>query len=214
MIGIEKTMLDAETVIDLTTLARVKSMIGGNLSTTYDTLLTAWISAISKRAMMEILKRGLKSQSRSEYFDVDPGQDEVWLLGCPIDTTKTITVVNNNDTPRVWTDTGDVVSSDYIICDPARAYKGVLYFETVLTSGVNVLKVTYTGGMAADAAAFIAAFPDISDAIDRQLKYMWVNRDLVGIQSQGIAGASFTFYRPVNWLPDVRAVLENHARGL
>lgn len=164
------TQLETELSINLTTQARVLAHVdgGSSLSAAKKTLIDLLIAQVSRQAMVELMKRGVKLQSRTEYFDVRSGQMKFRLLGSPINTGSTIVVVNNADTPRSWSDSGDVVNAKYVFpsgsgstnVDPARAEAGELYIDYGLTAGVNTLKVTYTGGM-----AYATATPSGSDGV-------------------------------------------------
>ena len=49
--------------------------------------------------------------------------------------------------------------------------------------------MVYTGGMAADTTAFVAAYPDIASAVDQQVAYFWHQRNTLGLSSvSGDAG--------------------------
>jgi hypothetical protein len=168
-----QALLEAETVVDLTTAARVKALMGMT-GTAWDTVLGYMITMLSQDAMINILKRGVKSEARTEYFDVAEDQQSFFCLGSPIDTGSTITVVNNVSNPRDWTVTA--VDSDYVICDPERAERGEILIETGLSPGPNALKVTYTGGMGANTAAIISSYPAIAMALDIQTEFIYQNK--------------------------------------
>jgi len=220
------TLLEDEATIDLTTLARVKALCDPNGTTTWKTnaeaVINNLIDLVSRRAMTDIMHRGVKSASRTEYFDIMQGQREIYVLGSPIDTSSTITIVSNSDQPRDYSDSDDEIDAKYYYpsndgtsnnLHPANAKMGRIYFETSLTAGPQTLKVTYTGGMAATTTAFLTAYPDIAAAIDEQVADMYKRSINWGATTEGIIGASFTFESSVNWLVTVRQVLQNHARS-
>jgi hypothetical protein len=69
----------------------------------------------------------------------------------------------------------------------------LIFDQTSPQAGANVLKVTYTGGMATgatDAAGFIAAFPDIASAVDLWAVYIVNQAKQPGVNSISIDGAS------------------------
>jgi hypothetical protein len=73
------------------------------------------------------------------------------------------------------------------------------------------MKITYTGGMAADTAGFISAFPDIAGAVDHQVAYLWHRRNELGIASvSGDAGS--VSVGADSWLPWVKVILEQYRR--
>lgn len=138
--------LNQETPLDLTTAARVNSYIGGNrVAGTDATALGLVIKALSKDAMLKILRRGIERKTRVEYLDIQEAQRNFYLLGYPIDSAVAVAVVHNVDQPRVWTDAGDVVDSDYVVVDHDS---GLITIEKTMTAAVRGLKVTYRGGMA------------------------------------------------------------------
>ncbi len=199
-----------ETVIALTTLARVKTYLNKTDSDD-DAILTNIINHCSAQAMRKVMERPVELKARSEYFDVEPGQKTFRVQGNPVDLTKTITVRNDISTPRDWT--GDVVDPDYVMCPPVDAEWGIITVEYPLSSGKQALKITYEGGMAADTSGIITSYPEIANAMDMQVGYMWRNKNLYGIQSEGIQGANFTFYRPIDWLSIVFDTLDHFRRG-
>lgn len=204
--------LETETAIDLTTLARVNAWIG---SPDADTLIGYLISTVSRDAMLDILKRPTEKKLRSEYFDIRrSGQKSFFVKANPIDTSTAPIVVYNTDTPRAWDDSDDVINADYIICDPDRAAMGEVYVDYTLAKAVNAIKITYTGGMAANAAAMITAYPDVAMKIDMQIAYLWQRKNNLGIRSEGILGANIVWYNGQPWLADVAATLQRYARGL
>lgn len=204
--------LETETAVDLTTLARVKTWMGDPED---DTALTNLIVTISRDAMLDILKRPILKSERSEYFDITrTGQKEFCVKGTPIDTTTAPIVIRNTDTPRIWSNSDDVIDADHIICDADRAAQGIVYVDYPLNAGVNALKITYTGGMAEDTDEIISTYPDIALKIDMQVAYLWRRRGNLGIKSEAIVGASVTWYNGNPWLAETAATLEKYARGL
>ncbi len=200
--------LATETTIDLTTAARVKLILEYLPSGTGDdTKIAQLITGISKEARM-IMGRGVISQSRIERFDVSPGQYRFKVLASPIDTESTITIVNNISTPRDWT--VDAIDSDYIICDPDRAERGVILIDRALSAGVDALKITYTGGMAADTAAIIAKYPDIALAIDNQVAFQYQRQVSAGLTAESVGGSSVGYSMPVTWLKESLNTLRSY----
>ena len=144
-------MLERETIIPFTTEARV-NLYFGRPAGTDAAWLTAMIAMLSGEAMKRVMKRGVQKKTRTEYFDLRSGERKIYVLAPPIDTDVAPVLVNNRDNPRVWTRAGDVVDADYVVCDPDRAERGELLLETAALTGRNVLKVSYTGGMATGTA--------------------------------------------------------------
>jgi hypothetical protein len=176
--------------MDLTTVTRVKATGQGFSGTTSDTLLTQIVAQVSAAAE-KYMDRGVKYESRTEYFNVEPGQTVFRLHGFP--TIATLTVYN--DTAHQTTTYTQFPASTAI--DPSQygidTARGLLIFDqTPPQPGANVLKVTYTGGMstAATPADFITAFPDIASAVDLWAVYVCNQAKLPGVNSISIDGAS------------------------
>jgi len=170
-----------------------------------DILLQNIINSLSKRAMFELLQRGVKTIARIEYRDMGINQRSYFMSACPIDTTKTLKVYYNNDSPRDWSNPAAEIDPIYIICDPERADRGEILVDTrmALIPAPDCMKFTYTAGMAIDSPGFIANYPDLAMAVDMQAAFVFQRRLEQGIASQIIAGASVSFNRAVQWLPDV-----------
>jgi hypothetical protein len=177
--------------MDLTTVTRVKATGQGFSGTDQDTLLAQIVAQVSAAAE-KYMDRGIEYTSRTEYFNIEPGQTVVRLHAFP----AIANVAVYNDTAH---QTGSYTqfpastqmdASQYGI-DTAR---GLLIFDqTPPQPGANVLKVTYTGGMSAtatSAANFIAAFPDIASALDLWAVYVCNQAKQPGVNSVSIDGAS------------------------
>jgi hypothetical protein len=142
-----------------------------------------------------------------DELDLLPGQKRVRVLAPPITSTAAqIVAYNNADTPRVFTASADLVDTDYILVQgEGRAEIGIIDFDTTLVSGSNVLKVTYTGGLAAGADAdavrdaIIAAHPVLAGLIDMQVSFMWRRRLSSEVMSQSIVGASINRMQTGFW---------------
>ena len=153
-------LLEKETVIGLTTVARVNIALGrenntNGLAADKNEILF-FIKYLSRAAMIQIMKRAIQKKSRTEQFDVALWEREFWVLASPIhvdtDIDTDITIHNNTNKPRDFTNSADEISADYIICDYARREEGCIYINTGVSAGVNTLQIAYTGGMATEAA--------------------------------------------------------------
>lgn len=144
--------LETETVIDMTTVARVRRVLSPLAQSPGDgdADIQGLIRTLSRDAMVRLMKRALLKTTRTERFDVGSNQREFWVLGSPIDTGESIVAYNNLDRPRVFTQSGDLISTDDIICSSAedRDIAGRILFETTLSEGPDALQIAYTGGMA------------------------------------------------------------------
>jgi len=208
-------LLEGETRIDLTTIARVRAALGNKEVNTADDAWLAIYISLASYAAMRLLNRAIERKARTEYFDVLPSQRRFRVLAPPITSTAAqIVAYNNTDTPRAFTASGDLISTDYIIVQGnGRAELGIIDFDIPLIEGVNALKITYTGGLAAgnDAAAVttavIAAYPDLAGLIDLQVAFMWRRRLSPEVMSQSIVGASTTRLQTGFWDRRVEEIL-------
>lgn len=202
--------------MDLTTLARVARRIQANatsVGTDEDALLSQMITATSAAAAA-YLDRVTIAASTVEYLDVEPGQMTWSLKAFPV---SVLTEVAFDETQAWAASTALTATDDF--ADVTKDRSGLLHLKWAQIGGSNVtqklygaLRVTYTGGMAATTAAFITAYPDISQAIEMQVVHDY-NRKLdvgVGAAMDGIAPRSTVM--PTFFLTEVLDVLRAHRR--
>jgi hypothetical protein len=194
---------------DYTTLARVKVHLeyGGRApldSDTWDAYIERLIDDYS--AMFDsYLGRGSVRESRTEYFDVAPGQHAFSLAGYPGVTVSTVI----NDTERAWT--GSTISvSDFTVDEDT----GILMIDRTyhLLPGWRVLRVAYTGGLATTTTTLIRDYPDLAAACDLQVVHHRARAETLGASAQTMDGQSRTWTGPLDLLPTVRATLDRYRR--
>ena len=163
-------LLTGETILDLTTVARVnrlRGLVGYNsgvpngLAADYDEILDL-IKARSRDARFNIMKRCIqkKATAWTERLDVPgylrDGFYEFYLRASPVSIPTGIStdlaIYNNGNSPRVFTASADKVNSSYIICNPDMAAQGRVRITIGLISGPDCLQVAYKGGMASETA--------------------------------------------------------------
>ena len=191
--------------LDMTTLARVKVLAQGiGSDTDYDTEIDRWIDQISAAAE-KYMNRVALAAAQTEYFDIRNGQRVFFVRAVPVTTWTAV----NNDTDRSFGSDTVVDSSGYATTDDIGKveFDG---FDPVF--GPKALKITYTGGMAADVTAFVAAFPDIAGAVDAQCAHLHQQRMSIGRTSVLADGASVSVDDPTKWLPVLRNALNAHRR--
>ena len=195
--------------MDLTTTARVRLYKGWSSESVRNTWIDTEIAAISSRVETE-LRRKVLSEAQSEVFTVD---DSMWpdgqlfrLKAFPV-TDGSITVYSDLD--RAF-GSGTVVSaSDYY----ADLNIGTVFVEDFhLDVGYKTLKIAYTGGMAADTTAFVAAFPELAGAVDLQVAYNYESRNRLGINSVTGPDGSLTIMEPMGLLPALTAAISKFRR--
>lgn len=188
--------------MDMTTLPRLKERMEGldGTTNTKDIVLQRLITALSKRAE-KYLNRHIESTSRTEYFDVLTSQNVVTVRGVPISSITSI----HNDTVWDFGSSTEVSSTYYTY----QADTGEICFDmTQLSAGNRVLKVVYTGGMAASTTAFISSYPDLTDAIEMQIIAAFQDRRNYGLATMALQGTAVTYQPPGRWIPEVREVLD------
>jgi hypothetical protein len=197
------------TVLSLTTAARVKAFleVGGKSWTAADTLLTQLIPEVSA-AFERHCGREFFLEERTRDFDVRPGQMVVQLPAWPI---TALTEVRNALDPDDFAEASSLVDSDDYV---ANTRLGIVeFYGPTLVSGPQVLRVKWTGGLAATDANLVAGYPDLALACEMQVAYLLQRRATLGANVQSGGGASMSFGEPgVDLLPDVLRKLAPYVR--
>lgn len=192
--------------MNLSTVDRVKlfgSIPGG---TAYDGLLAQLLADVSAAAEA-LMDRPAEAKSYTDVWDVSPGQQIYFLRAWPVTAISTV----KYDTAREFGSGTELDSSSYT-CDLRT---GRLVIDgTTLTGGYGVLQAVYTGGMAADAATFAAAYPDIASVVDAQTVYNFRRRDNLQTSGISLAGGTTNFNPRFDLLPYVERVLKSHRRRI
>ena len=198
--------------MDLTTTARVAAIIapGQTLSAATTAALAQLITSVSAAAEV-VMDRHAQSASRTEYLTVEPGQRRFSLRAWPVSAVSSV----NYDLDNAWTGTA-LSTDDYV--SPVYSPTGELVIRYALLArehevdAPSALRVIYTGGMAADATAFIAAFPDIAEAVNMQVAHLWHLRTAPGISSVSGDGGSIGDGSEA-WVPRALELLKSRRRG-
>jgi len=188
------------TLLDLTTTADVKTLLVMSGST-HDTLLGEMVTDMSRRFGQE-MARDLMAESQTEVFRAKLGQRVLSLTAAPVSAVTTIKLALTRDFSAV---TALTENSDYSI-DMAEGEINFLF-----SMSVGYIEVVYTGGMAANTAAFKAAYPDIARACSKQVAYEFERRNRPN-SSTTVSGANKTYEDPLNLLADVDRVLNMNRR--
>jgi len=195
--------------MDLTTSALVKAYLTGAGATVYgsdiDALLAELVSLYSAR-FLSVLGRLAEKTERVVDLDVRARQTIFSLPAYPIDTGETFTLVN--DPNRSFTGAA-VSSSNYVV----KADLGAFVLDVPeLVPGYGVLRVTYTGGMGADAASIAAAFPEIAELLAIQVAHHLQRRETLGATNVSGGDGNVGFPGTLNLLPMVRQGLAPYRR--
>lgn len=188
--------------MDMTTLARVKILTP--VATADEARVSAWIAQLSSE-VERALNRVVLAAAQTDYFNVRQGQRVFQIHAYPVTAWTEVA----NDTDRSFGSETVIASSSYATWDA----NGVLEFDIYQpVQGAKVLRVKYTGGMAASAAAFVAAYPDLAGAIDAQIAHMIQRRWALGAESISADGASISVNDPTKWLPVLKRAIDTHRR--
>ncbi len=182
--------------MDLTTLERVKVGLGdaGNQN---DALLAQLITSISVD-LERRMKRYVQSAQRVEVVPVVSGYRCFSLRGTPLDPDSVAVVAcptRDFAGPEAFPYKANV---DYVV-DPENGLVNILrLFDTRIIGATlaplapGFFQVTYTGGLAADTAGLIAAYPDLADACDLQVVHRFKRKDSAGAVKQTMGGTEST----------------------
>lgn len=195
-------------VLDVTTLARVKAFMADEIKDTTgsDAVIQQMITALSsifERKMNRLIRR----QGYIDYPNVREGQKSLYLRAFPITAIADV----RYDLQRDFGTDSIVDSGNYDFVDT----DGILIMDKIgFESGVKVLKVSYTGGMAATTSAFISDYPDLAMAADVAVAF-WMRRKrkIEASSTSSGAGGSLGLLDPK--LPEfVEEALKRHTRKL
>lgn len=190
----------------------IKSGILSQLSaiTTHDTLLTTFIKAFSGAG--DVLKlsgaeqycsRMFASGTYTEYFSSDGSRTKVPVLAYPIASITDIWV----DSERSFGDATKLTSSDYVADQQGGPFIRLKY--TSFSFGVDNIKVTYAGGLAATTSAVP---DDLRLACMMQVAFWFQRREQLGLTGVSMPGGSISVFSPMDYLPQVRGILNLYRR--
>lgn len=192
--------------MDLTTTTRVQTLLesGGATVSQHAALLGDLVPAVSAR-VEEYLGRSAQTASRTEYFDTEPSLFRVVLTAYPVTTVSLV----RYDPLRVYDSASEIDSTEYAV-DTDR---GFISFDRVgFSVAMRGLKVTYTGGMAANTAAFVSAFPAIAHACDLQIASLIQRRLSLAATSANAGAGSKAYVGAYDLLPEVKSTLDLYRR--
>ena len=198
--------------MNLTTVERVMKRInpakGGEAQGAHLHFLGDAIASVSA-AVERYMDRAVQVATVTEYFDVECGQCVFRLRAYPVTSVTGAWF----DTNQGFGSVGALSSSiDYYL--PTLRSDGIFEFQfprAIARRAPASLKITYVGGMAPDTAEFIETYPDIADAVDKQLVFEFHRRNDLGAATVTSDGGTVTF-PAVTWLPEMRKTLDQHRR--
>lgn len=191
--------------VDLMTPADLRRAIDGtyseDMSTTYeDAVLDPAIAEISSQFAGYMQQHTLRAE-RTETYWIRGCDRMVTLKGCKVD----------EDSIEILIDDSVLDEDDYML----HADRGWFeLFRSLSNKRTNrhKVEVTYTGGLAADAATLATGFPDLHEAALMQAKYRIERKNNIGgplTIPQGMVASSSGQYR---FLRHVEEVLDRYRR--
>jgi len=176
---------------DLTTKAKVKSFLGiASGVTTYDTLFDTLCKNVS--ALIErYCNRTFTETSYTEYFDVNSGDEYVFLRNFPVASLTSVKYRTGPYSAIVWQDFN---ANDYLLYES----RGRIKFCVRLPEADKYIQVVYTGGYKIDFThetdPLLHTLPgDLEQIATEWVAKIYNMRKAQGILSESTEGQSITF---------------------
>ncbi len=191
--------------MDVTTKARVQAILasGGQQTAPLDALIPVLIADVSAR-FERYVGRKFEQTSRTERFDADPTISRFFLDAYPVASVARV----EYDPDRDFGSTGEVLTeNDDFVTD---AECGIVFLEGFVQSRPyrQAWEVEYTGGLAANVAALVTAYPELAHAADLQVAYLARRRQSLGGSATAAGAGSATYVGAYELLPEVKAILD------
>jgi hypothetical protein len=166
----------------------------------FDTMITTLIEQISALIEKE-LKRELKAQERTKYFD--SGRSIYALDSYPI--------IIAEESPFTVTLNDEAVTKDddYYLDEDL----GVIEFwGGTGTRWPRAVKVVYTGGYTEGEDGVLAVPDYLKHACLMQVAFEFKRREDLGLSGVSMPGGSVSTYQPADLLPEVKGIIKNNRR--
>ena len=188
--------------MDLTTAASVNARRGRDAADDA-TLLGTLITEVSADAEA-FLGRHAEAVARTEVYTLRHLQGDVRLNGYPLTAVSSVSI-----SPDL-----DFAASEILAVDSYHTQDSVgrLHLVRRASWSPTYLQVAYTGGMGASTAAFMAAFPDISGAVESAVLELLKRADQPGVRDARLRSGGVSYDEPLNMLPLLKRRLEQHKR--
>lgn len=197
--------------MDLTTTERVQTLLnsGGASLTGLDALISQVITDVSGR-VEEHLGRAALVAERTEVFDVETPMRGVLLEAFPVLDAPAPIVKYSRD--RAF-GSAEAMDTEWYAVDLQR---GIIRFDGWWPIGCSprTLQIVYTGGMAADTAAFIAAWPMVAHAVDLQVSHLIQRRRGLGATGESVGAGSISVIGAYDLLPEVSNIIGLYRRRM
>lgn len=192
----------------LTQLDTVKSRLG-LLDTTFDTLLTNAIKAVSARFDLECNRTLARTENFLQEFDPDAA--EICAACYPIESVARFELKANETDGWI-----EQVGVEYLIRRACIISITAPLNLQLSTFNLQQARITYTGGYVlpgAEPGPGQAALPDdLEQAAVEQVAFWFQNRDKLGVIRQWPRGGTYEQFGELDLLPNVRAVLQRYER--
>ena len=193
--------------VSLTTIAEVKLLLtSAYASTESDPLIESFIITGSEEITRYLGFHTLLS-SRTETYHVRHGKRILTLDGRFV--TGGLTSIKTSDHPTKFDTAVELLETDYVLHDAA----GWIRFMCRQANWDYYVRVTYSSGLGANAAAVVATHKQISYAAALQVKYFLQRRDSPGGNITTLAGGATSFNGQYAFLREVRSILDALRRG-
>ena len=182
--------------MDLTTKARVKELAVHG-STANDDWFDQVIAGVSA-AIEAKLERYVEVASRTERFRANGIRRIFFLMGSPISSISGVTNGGSTLDTDAYRIHPEVEGAVEFLSPPSDIWDGGL-------------EITYTGGMAADTAALIAAYPDLALAAEKEVLSLWQRKgQLAEVVSESYSGSTLAITKSMAWLPETLETIERY----
>lgn len=184
---------------DLTTLARVRALMPLT-PTTHDAMISAQLIPQWSARVAEALKREIKSESRVQTTLIPKFAERINLEAFPVSAVASVEYGIRTDELEALTE------HEQWILETDRHLR-VLF---TVRADPAWLQVTYTGGIAADTTAFLAALPDVAGALDAQIVHALNRRGDPEGKTETFAGGS-TVHKGLEFISELQQAIDIHA---
>lgn len=193
--------------MNLTDLTRVKKFLeqgGGTIkgSGQIEGLVAQQLPLVSS-VIERRLGRGVLKAERTEYFDLESGQDYVPVFAFPIDTSANVDVFYDLD--AAFPASSELGATEYRVTSRASG----IALRSALLGGPRVLKVVYTGGMADNLDDLATGeFAEVVKAATIQVAYLIQRRPNLGATVLAAGPSSATFNSEYGLLRHVAEIVD------
>lgn len=194
--------------MDMTTIARVKALMGGNITSASDANLTEIVEDVSSR-FERYMRRQVLKQTNTETYPLRRYGSVLSLKATPV---TSITSLKYTTHPSDFPDTTAMDAGLYVLENEESGlvrFVGQMPFSSARVPGY--IQAIYVGGMADDTADFIASWPDIARAADQQCAEEFRRRNTPGGNVQSDGGTT-QYNGQLDLLEGVRRTLDGYRR--